>query len=1009
MDFKKLTQKYGFHLLTILLFLITSVIYFKPAIEGYTLKQHDIEQYIGASREIADYNRIEGKTPLWTNSMFSGMPSAQISTKYPGNYFKSVLNFVHTSLNTPIGFLFLYLIGFYIFGCCVGLNKWISLVGAFAFAFSSYNLIILQAGHVTKANAIALLLPMLGAFVMAFRDKKAKWGVILFGIFLALQLSANHLQITYYSLFVFLFLGIYFLFKFIRDRKIKQFFVVCTGLIMVGLIAVMINIGNIIITKDYAKHTIRGGNDLTLNVDGTKIDQSNENGLDLDYITNWSYGKGETFTLLSPYVKGSGSVMLNQTPFEDMVAKTDASPEAQNFISNYYAYWGEQPFTSGPVYFGAIVVFLALLSLFFLESKIKWAYFAGIVLTIMLSWGKNMMGFTEFFAHYVPGYNKFRAVTIILSITSMLFPILAALILQQFYVEREKLKEKKKKFLIFSAGFIVFLLMVKFVGLGDGYLSANDKKQLESVTGNEAQVRANVLQQINAMSDADLAKNGIDRNNTAQINQIVSAQIERNSKTYDIGALKEVRKSIFNYSMNRTIIYVILSIGVLSLLFYTEVDKRIVVVGLGVLIAIDLISVDINYLNSKEDDSGNYVYWEPRINSLYPELATDADLKIMTNELSVNPALNQVMSQAEKLGEEEANELAVDEKINENKIIEYEKFRALNRKTNYRVLDLSTNPFNSSRTSYFHKSIGGYHGAKLRRYQNLIEHHLSGSLNFKVLEMLNAKYIIQQNGQMVQNPNALGNAWMVRKVKTVATPDDEINALGNSYSISSKPVAKLLVNGKEIKSTTVTDKERIQVVLQKDTLEVKIPEEFQKSLAAGLNGNVEAVFVMDLNKRTDFIPKNMLEKDSSNSFLQLMDLKSAYNFEPSTDAVMLDEEAKKLSSKIYSGLGSIKMTSYNPEIITYESESEEKQLAVFSEIYYSDGWKAFVDGAETPIVKVDYLLRGVEIPAGKHKITLKYVSPFYKTANTLSAAGSILLLLLVGVGCWTDRKKVKQG
>lgn len=1007
MDFKGFSKKYGFHIVAILSFFIIAAMYFKPALDGYMLKQHDMEQYYGMSREIADYKDVEGKTPLWTNSMFGGMPSAQINVQYPGNFFKKALDASSNLLHSPISFLFFYMIGFYIFGMCLRLNKWVNLVGAVAFAFSSYNIIILQAGHVTKAYAIAFMLPVIGGFVMTF-TRSVKWGAIIFGIALAMQLTANHLQITYYSLFLFLGLGIYFLVNAIIKGQLKQFAMASIGVGITALIAVMINIGNIKITKDYAKETIRGGNDLTLNADGTSIDKSNEDGLDLDYITNWSYGVGETFTLFSPYVKGGASEAVGGSQFAEIAENADISPEAKDFILKYYSYWGDQPFTSGPVYFGIIVMFLSVLALVFLKSNIKWVYLGVALLTIALSWGKNFMGLTEFFAHNIPMYNKFRAVTIILAITSMIFPILAALILNQFYEEREQLKEQKKKFYIVSGIFVAFLLGVKFIGLNDGYFSATDKQQFESLLGSKEQQKVNIIRQILSMNEADLVKNGIDKNNAQQLNQIADRQIEMNAKAYDMDALKQVRKEVFNSSMNRSLLYLFLGIGALMLLFVTEIDTRIVLAGLGILILVDLVGVDLNYLNNEENESGELVYWQEKSQYLYPQMATSADLQILESEIKTNPSLQKTISQAETKGKSVADEQGIEDNIGYKNAVEYQQFRALNRNSNYRVLDLSSSPFNSSRASYFHKSIGGYHGAKLRKYQNLIEHYFSGNISFKVLEMLNAKYIIQQDGTMRENPTALGNAWLVREVKTFATPNEEIRALGDTYSITPKSIAKLIVNGEVVEKATVTGREKMQLLLQKDTFDVQIPQELLRSLSAGINPSTEAVFVMDMNKKTDFIPKKMLDADTSKSFLQLMDLSVVYSFEPATDAVMLTSEANKLTSKTYSGIGSIKMTSYHPEKLVYSFDSDQKQLAVFSEIYYEDGWKAYIDGKNVPIVKVNYLLRGAEIPAGKHEVELVYEYPFFKTANLLSATGSVLFALLIALGVWTDRKNKKN-
>lgn len=1005
MDFKKFFNKYGFHFFAFVLFALIAIIYFKPVLDGYVLKQADLKHYVESSREIVDYIETQDEIPLWTNSMFSGMPSVQIHGEYPGNWTKKVMNVVYQVFTPPISYLFLYLACFYIFGLFIGLNKWVNLIGSIAFAFSSYNIVIIPAGHVTKAAAIAYTLPVIGAFIMAYK-RNWKWGAILFGIALSMQITANHLQITYYTAFLLIGLGIYFLIKAVVDKQIKQFALTSGAILSSVLIAIMVNIGNIKVTQDFSKHTIRGGNDLTMNADGTSIDQSNESGLDIAYMTNWSYGLGETMTLFSPYVKGGASEAVATSPFTDIVENSDATDAGKDFIMNYYSYWGEQPFTSGPVYFGAIIVFLAFLSLVFLKSKIKWVYFAVALLTIALAWGHNWMGLTEFFAHHVPGYNKFRAVTMILAITSMIFPILAVLLLNQFYLERETLKEQKKKFLMVSGGFIVVCLLFRFVGIGDTYISSMDKQQLSFAFQDRSEQEASIMRQLSTMSDDQLAQQGIDRNNKAQINQIIDGQVDRMNQ--NIAALKIVRNDIYNYSMNRSILFVLLAAGLLTLLFVTELDFKYITIGLGVLIAIDMITVDLNYLNNEEDPSGNYVYWQDKVERYYPNAATEADIAILESEMSENPDLRKDIDKAAAFGKDKAEKEGYSSISEINRIVDYERFRALNRHTNYRVLDLSTSPFNSSRASYFHKSIGGYFGAKLRNYQNLIEHHLNGSLNFKVLEMLNTKYIIQQNGQIAQNPTSLGNAWLVRNIKTVETPDEEIRTLGNLFELQAFDIAQLLVDGQSQKQITVTGNENIQVVLQNDTIGVRVSQELIRSLNAGMETDMEAVFVMDKNKQTDFIPKKLLEADSSNSFLKLMDLKVAYSFEPSTDAIMLNSEAQKISSKIYSGLGSVKMTEYNPMVLKYDFDSKEKQLVVFSEVYYKDGWKAYVDGKETPIVKTNYLLRGIEVPSGFHKIEMRYEYPFFKTANLLSTTGFMIFVVLIGVGVWTDRKTRKE-
>jgi hypothetical protein len=979
------------HFAIIGVFLLLTFSYFNLQFEGYGLKQHDIEQHKAMSKEIADHREITGEESLWTNSMFGGMPSMQISLKYEGNYFKKIQDFFIQSFPPPAGIVLLYMIGFYIFCLCIGLNPWIGLFGSVAFAFSSYDIIIIQAGHNSKAMAVAYMAPVIGAFYMAYK-RNLKWGVLLSAIFMTFELTQNHLQVSYYMFFLLLGIGVVFLIDALMKKEIKHFAMASAGIVVAYLLAVAINYGNITLTNDYAKHTIRGGNDLTSNADGSTNKNTATSGLDKDYVTQWSYGIGESFTLLSPYVKGGGTVALSDSPFAEDAMNSDLTSSQINGAMRYPVYWGEQPMTSGPVYIGVIVVFLAFVGLFFIQSKIKWALLAVTILTLALSWGKNYMGLTDFFLDNVPGYNKFRAVTIILVIVEICLPILAVLFLNELVKNRDKIKEQKKKFIYVCSSFILFLLIIKMVGLGDNYTSTSEINQQESIG-------ENIKNQLSGMDPSVLqSQYNLDINDSAQLEEFINQQ----KKPYQEGfeAMKTIRESIFNSSMNRSILFSLLAFGVLMLIYFTQLSSIVIVIALTVLTAFDIIPVAKNYLGNQEIGSNTYKYWDLASKTLYPINATEADYQILELETTFNPTLKENVRQAEQLGAKKANELGFTGN-DRNRVIDAYKFSALNKVTNYRVFDMSGG-FSSAQASYFHKSLGGYHGAKLRNIQNLYEFHLTKSNN-KVYDMLNVKYFIQstEKGKMASpNMNALGNVWFIKTIETKKTPDDEIRALGNQFDLKNIGVGSLVVNQTETKNASVFGSEKINYVLQKDTLTVSLPN--------GLGEGMEALFVMDINGKTNLVPKTTIELDTANSFLILVEIKVSNEFKPKTEGIMLESEAKGLNNIVFSSEGKIEMKSYAPNKITYQTDSKDNQFAVFSEIYYPEGWTAKIDGKEVAIRKVNYLLRGLEIPKGKHEIEFSFMLPKYKKSVTYARFGSGLLIILLIAFVYLDFIKKRK-
>lgn len=991
MNFKQIFTKYWPHLAIVALMVVITCSYFSLQFSGYGLKQHDIEQFSGASHEIANHRERTGEETLWTNSMFGGMPSIQISVLYAGNFIKSGLDQFLNMLPPPAGITLLYMLGFYFLAICLRINPWVGFLGALAFGFSSYDIIIIQAGHNSKALAAAFMAPVVGSFFLAYQ-RNIKWGAILSALFMTLEMCVNHLQVTYYLGILLLGLGLALFVDAFLKKNFKHFFIATAGIVGAYALALMINYGNIALTNDYAKNSIRGANDITMNPDGTSNKSNATTGLDKDYVTQYSNGIGESFTILSPYIKGSAPGAIANTHFSEQVQNMDlSSSEINDLLNSSPSYWGDQPQVSGPAYIGIIVIFLALLGLVFLKTPVKWALLGVTFLALALSWGKNFMGLTDFFLENVPGYNKFRAPTIIIVVVELCIPILGVLFLNLLYQEKEILKEKKKLFLITSAAMFIFLLGMKFVGLGDGYTSQAEKDQMVDLP-------ASMRNQVMSLTPEQMAQYQIDPKNTAQVNAFIDAQVQPAEKRFE--NLQVARKAIFDSSMNRSILFLILAISAIAIFFYTKLPNEVPVILLAVFILMDLVPVDRNYLGSQEEGSG-YKYWDFKANTLYPIAESPADLTILENEIAESPSLKAKVDAGLREGKAKADDLGY-EGADRRRVENAYKFAALNRNTNYRVFDLSGG-FNSSNAAYFHKSLGGYHGAKLRNIQNLFDYHLA-QMNSKVYDMLNVKYFMQQDKQGIvtsnPNPTALGNVWMVRKITTFATPDEEIRALGNQFDLKNIGIGSLLVNKAPIKNGKAFGSEEIKYVLQGDTIDVRLQN--------GLPEGVKACFVMDVNGKTNWIMASALQLDTAKSFLKMVEMSISDEFKPNEEAVMLKSEAQKLSSLTYSGEGTIQMTAYAPNKITYQSNSSSKQFAVFSEVYYPEGWTATVNGKEVDIRKTNYLLRGIELPAGNNKIVFSFSLPKFDKSNTYARIGGIIIVLLLVGGVVTDFMKKRK-
>lgn len=975
---EKLLKKSNlWHLIAVGVFLLISCVYFYPALDGYVVEQADVKNWVGASQEIADY-REGGEQVGWTNAMFSGMPATQISMAYDGkvipDFFRGALSLW---LPSPISLLFVYFLSFYIMTIAFRVKPLIGIAGAIAYGLSSYFIIIIEAGHVTKSLAVGYAPLLIAGFIFAYRWKNWMLGVALSALFMTFQLSANHLQITYYLIFVLVGLGAVELMRHIpQENGVKKFLKVTAGLFVAYVIAILVNYGNIKGTSDYAEATTRGGTELTINPDGTPRENVTS-GLDREYITAWSYGKAETFTFLVPNFKGGETQALGSNKSnEKALKKVDSNFRANVKQSNQY--WGDQPFTSGPVYIGVIVILLSILSLVYSKEKARWALFIVAILTIMLSWGKNLMGFTDLFLDFLPGYNKFRAVTIILVIAELCIPLMGVFFLNKLYQSKEEIAKNLKPFFIVT-GSLVFVLLVCFGMMPtwfNSFLSEQESVMLDTVDPSQIDAATEYLAQ-----------------------------------------LESVRISIFRTDVWRSLIFVLLGAGVIFAYVKDAFNKTVFGSLIALLILFDLFLVDTRYLGTQKSGK-NYKQWTEAYKQKYPYIAGEGENQILSFEMQENPALAQKLdSTMSVLKTTVLNDKDITPSERQ-RLTDWALFRTLNRYTNFRVLD-EGNAYNSSYVSYFNKSIGGYHGAKLGRYQELIEFHLS-SRNPSVLDMLNLKYMIipqaDNSGNIVNsklsnvNTTALGNAWLSKGVKVVASADEEIMALNSSktYKMPTFGGHSLIVNGVIDSSGTVSEKDQISLLfvrgvdstgtLIKDTIPM------QQIPFNAVTEEMPLAFVLsEQGINWDYA----MNVDSTKVPLLGLSPGGRDGWDPKLETVIDQRYKSNITQDSYSGEGEVAMTSYHPDLISYSFSSPEKQLVVFSEVFYADGWKAYVDNAEVPISCVNYILRAVEVPAGDHKIELVYKVDSNESAGMMAWIGSILILLLIGAGIYYETKLVE--
>ncbi|WP_299159580.1 YfhO family protein [uncultured Tenacibaculum sp.] len=799
MKFKKVLT----YAIAIAAFAIISLLYFNPVLSGKQIKQSDITQFIGMSKQVKDYRAENNEEPYWLGNAFSGMPAYQVSAYYPNDFVRYIDKAIRF-LPRPADYLFLYFLGFFLLLNALKVNWKLAILGSLSFGFSTYLIIIFGAGHNAKAHAIGYM-PLVIAGVLYIFQKRYLVGFVITALAMALEVYTNHPQMTYYLGFCLLILAIVEFIEAFKAKALTVFAKQAMVLLAAMFIGLGVNSTRLLAMKQYGDFSTRGKSELTINVDGTPKEKST--GLDKAYITEYSYGIGETFNLLIPRFMGGGTIekLGEDSNFYQVLEQNAGKSVAKDYSSQVLTYWGKQPIVEAPAYIGAILFFLFFLGVFLVKGRLKYWLVSATIFSIVLSWGKNFPMITNFFIDYVPLYNKFRAVSSIQVIAELCIPLLGVIALRDFFSTKISSEEKgaaiKKAFYIIGGITLVFALFGSSLFAFEG-------------------LRDSQYQQLPELVDA---------------------------------LISDRKAMLFNDSI-RSFLLVLVSGGLLLFYLKGKLQQLPVLIVLGGLIVFDLVSVDINYVNKEDFTSARRV--------LKPFSPTQADKEILKD------------------------------------------------KDYYRVANFSVNPMQDGRTSYFHNSIGGYHAAKMKRYQELFDYQIAKN-NMEVLNMLNAKYLIVGEDKFQENPEANGNAWFVEEIKIVDTANKEIKALD---SLNTKEEA--ILNTK------------------------------------GLKGK---------------LPSLKFTKDS---------------------------------------ISSINLVKNNVTELIYETNTTGNRFAVFSEIFYEDGWNAYLDEEKVPYYRVDYVLRGMEIPKGKHEITFKYEPTVIEIGNVITLF-SYALLLFIPIGWFAFKQKKK--
>jgi hypothetical protein len=831
------------HIIAVVSFIVIAALFCKPSLEGKTLYQHDIVQYEGGSKDIADYAAKHGEAPLWTNGMFSGMPTYQIWM--PGNnllptYVNKVLTL---GLPQPMQFFFLACILFYFLSQVAGVNPYVGIFGALAFGYSTYNPVIISAGHVTKMWCIAYMPAMLASLMLIYR-KKYLIGAGLLALFTATIIGLNHLQISYYLFFILTFYTVASIIRWVKNKEYAHLLKSLSFTAVAALLGIMVNAITLMTTYEYSKETIRGG---SLSVKDTAATKGT--GLTKDYAFQYSYKPMEAFTIMFPRIYGGSNGIREIGEDSKVMQALSETPQqlAQQLNGIQSSYWGSLDATSGPPYFGAIVCFMFIAFLFFVKGDMKWWIIAASVFAIFLSWGRFFPQFNYFMFDYLPLYNKFRAPSMSLVILEFLWPLAAILALQQIISQANDPAAWKKLKLagIVTAGILLIMFMAY---LSFDYMDEGAKQLKQQVASQSPEVSGPVLNILKALT--------------------------------------EDRKSIFLQDIFKAVAITGIFFVILSLYTRKKIKKESWVVIAGILLLlIDLLPVGKTYLDKRGNGEDAF-----------------AEADESKKELAMGKADQLILKDTSW----------------------------------YRVLNLSVSPFQDASTSYFHKSIGGYHAAKIARYQDLADNKLyqefdllrkdstlSAGLNqstYTGLNMLNTKYIIGANPSafsneqpfVIVNPNALGPCWLVKEVRFANTLQDEMKTLQG-------------MDASQVAVVPASEKAKVTQPVSDSTATINRVD----------NGD-------------------------------------------------------------------------NHNVVTYKSAAVASQFAVFSEVYYSEGWNAYVDGKKTDYVKTNYTLRGMNVPAGSHTIEFKFEPASFKKGKQLTSIGQIVVLLLLATGIFIEVRNRKK-
>ncbi len=863
------------HIIAVVVFLIIAVIFCKPGLDSsLILKQQDITGWKGMSQQAMEYKEMHGHFPLWLSNMFSGMPAYQVALEGAWSPLGLIDRTFQLWLPQPMNFFFLACISFYFMCICFRIRSYAAIAAALGFAYCSFSPIIITAGHNSQMMALAYAPSVIGAVVLIFR-KYYLSGFTLTALLTALQIGQGHQQISFYLFIILCAFTINYIINAIKEKSTVHVAKSIGFMAIAAILAVSVNAITLWTTYEYAKDSKRGGQ---LVMDGSKKDASADGktkGLSKEYAFQWSYGKTETFSLMFPGVMGYGMHYAERDGEPYMFPQLKENAHVVNYFTEKFPavsadqivsymsqqlYWGDQPFTNGPVYLGAVICFLFIIGLFMLDNENKWWILATVILAILLSWGKNFPGFNNFIFDNIPLYNKFRVPTMTLVIPQILAPLLAAMALNKIANNNDPEIWKKYKFGLYATGVVFILGLFTYMNADFGRENKARTKKFNDIYQSGGGDVADKLSALNA-TDEPFKDNRLYEETVGNFKGNPDA-LKMSREV--VAEVRKDRAELFGGDILRSFIFVMIAAILLGIFIRKMVPENVMLIGAALLIAVDLLSFGVKYLNDKSFDSKD---------------------KYESSEFPMSPADEQIKKDADP---------------------------------NFRVFNLAGgDPFQESKTSYYHKSIGGYHPAKIGIYDDLASYQLSGSTNIAVLNMLNTKYVLQRQGNDVvasMNPGALGNCWFVKGIKTVNGAVEEMKALNNFNP----------------KDTAVIDQK----------------------------------FASDL--------KDIVAADSS---------------------------------------ASIKMTNFDNDAISYQSASSAKHLAVFSEIYYKD-WKATIDGQPATMLKANYVLRALVIPAGNHKIEFKFEPRSYYTGRTISNIASwlvtILLLLTIFMQFRNNKNNVKS-